>query len=356
MKHLLPLLSLLTFPLSAQQYTLSGKAPKGVKTIYLYNAEATRGSAPDSVKVAADGTFRFTGDAKGRLFGTLAANRKTLPVVLSGNTSVDFEKETLAGNEENEGLSIWKKRFDKAMEPIGALQQEYNSYRENGKQVPDSVHERINRSYDEAMKEAIITVRQCCLENPKKLFPAILLQMVGGQMDHTDLISIVDAKPAFMETSIMSGIKRNAEGWRRQLPGTPLTDITLPDSTGTPRKLSEFVKEGRYTLIDFWASWCGPCRREMPHVKAAYDKYHAKGFDIVGLSLDQDKAAWLASVKKLELAWPQLSDLKGWKSIAASTYGINSIPATILIGPDGKVAASNLRGEQLEKKLAEIFK
>ena len=135
-----------------------------------------------------------------------------------------------------------------------------------------------------------------------------------------------------------------------------VTDIQLPDTNGKMRKLSDYVGKGKYVLIDFWASWCGPCRREMPNVKKLYDAYKSKGFDIVGLSLDQDKAAWLAAIKKLDLPWHHLSDLKYWDSLAASTYGINSIPATLLIGPDGKVIASGLDAEGVAKKLDELLK
>ena len=93
----------------------------------------------------------------------------------------------------------------------------------------------------------------------------------------------------------------------------------------------------------------------MPHVKALYEKYHPKGFDIVGISFDNNHKAWTAAIKKMELPWHHISDLKGWESLGSSTYGINSIPATLLIAPDGKIAAAGLRGEALDKKLAEIY-
>ena len=150
-------------------------------------------------------------------------------------------------------------------------------------------------------------------------------------------------------------MRASVEGWKRQQPGVMFTDIELADTTGVQHKLSEYVGRGNYVLIDFWASWCGPCMREMPQVKALYDKYHAKGFDIVGLSFDRDHKNWVGAIQRKGLNWHHLSDLKYWDTLAGRTYGINAIPATLLVGPDGKIVAANLHGEELAAKLKEIY-
>ncbi len=135
--------------------------------------------------------------------------------------------------------------------------------------------------------------------------------------------------------------------------GGEAPDFTQNDRDGKPVKLSDF--RGKVMLVDFWASWCGPCRRENPHVVELYNHYHKKGFDVLGVSLDNNRAPWLAAIEKDGLVWNHVSDLKGWKNDAAQLYGVSSIPHTVLVDRDGKIIARNLRGEQLTAKLREIF-
>jgi peroxiredoxin len=136
--------------------------------------------------------------------------------------------------------------------------------------------------------------------------------------------------------------------------GAAAPDISLSDTTGNAVALSSL--RGKYVLIDFWASWCGPCRAENPNVVRMYNKFKEKGFAIYSVSLDKDKANWTRAIRNDNLTWTHVSDLKFWQSQAAQQYGVQAIPATFLLDRDGKIIAKNLRGEALEQKLEEVLK
>lgn len=135
--------------------------------------------------------------------------------------------------------------------------------------------------------------------------------------------------------------------------GKTAPEIMMSTPAGDELALSSL--RGKIVLIDFWASWCGPCRKEMPNVIKAYAKYKSKGFEIYGVSLDQDKARWEEAIAKDGITWPQVSDLKMWSSSVVRQYNIQGIPYTVLLDREGKIIAKNLRGEELEEKLASIL-
>jgi peroxiredoxin len=138
-------------------------------------------------------------------------------------------------------------------------------------------------------------------------------------------------------------------------PGKTAPDFSLPEAKGDTLSLSGFYGKHKLILLDFWASWCAPCRAENPNLRAAYAKYRSKGFEIVGVSLDQNKEAWLRGIKEDKLSWPQLSDLGYFNSEAARLYGINSIPANFLLDGNGVIITSNLRGPELEKAIEQYL-
>jgi len=136
--------------------------------------------------------------------------------------------------------------------------------------------------------------------------------------------------------------------------GSQAVDFTQNDTANKPVSLSSF--KGKYVLVDFWASWCGPCRKENPAVVAAFNTYKDKNFTILGVSLDQNRDKWLEAIKVDNLTWTHVSDLKFWSNEVAQLYKIQGIPANMLIDPNGKIIARNLRGEDLMQKLQQVLK
>ncbi|MBL3657332.1 TlpA disulfide reductase family protein [Fulvivirga sediminis] len=145
----------------------------------------------------------------------------------------------------------------------------------------------------------------------------------------------------------------NVENMKNLAIGKVAPDIALPNPDGEVVKLSSL--RGKYVLVDFWAKWCGPCRRENPNVVRLYDKYNKEGFEVYGVSLDRRREDWLQAIEQDNLHWTQVSDLKYWNSEAAKLYNVKAIPFALLLDPDGVIIGKNLRGRELENKLEEIF-
>lgn len=185
----------------------------------------------------------------------------------------------------------------------------------------------------------------------EKDYLAVFVQSIASRFPKSKLAKDFSAKYSQMVTQ--QNQQQAAENAGPQVGGAA-PEIALNTADGKAVTLSSF--KGKYVLVDFWASWCGPCRKENPNVLAAYNKFKDKNFTILGVSLDDDKEKWQSAIEKDGLPWTHVSDLKGWESVAARTYNIQSIPANFLVDPDGNILARDLRGEELAAKLAEVLK
>jgi peroxiredoxin len=257
--------------------------------------------------------------------------------------------------------SIVQNEFQALHDKINALEKQgmnvYNQSKEAQKagktMKADSlmtVAENIFNNIDQNQKDYIKA-------NPASFVSPFLLSRVYYDMEAEVLdgfLSGLDSKLDSVSTVI--SLKDRLAKLKTVAVGQIAPDFTMNDAAGNPVKLSDIYSKNTYTLVDFWASWCGPCRRENPNVVATFNNYKGKGFGVFGVSLDSDKDKWLKAIADDQLTWSHVSDLKGWKNEAAALYAVNSIPSNLLVDKTGKIIGRNLREEKLREKMAELLK
>ena len=248
--------------------------------------------------------------------------------------------------------------FEAYSNDMKALQEEYAAIAQSARnsELSEAELAEIKKQMGEFEEKYYEAVKNSVIDNVGTDFGLYNLNNSYYYFTPEELAPVLEGYLAAFPTNVrLQRMKANNNLSLETAVGKQFKDFEMADVDGNMHKISEYVATNEVTLIDFWASWCGPCRAEMPAVKAAYEAYKAKGFGIVGVSLDNNKEAWLKGIADLGIEWPQISDLQGWGCAGAKLYGVNSIPATVLVAKDGTILAKNVRGEAIQEKLAEIL-
>jgi len=226
--------------------------------------------------------------------------------------------------------------------------------KKSSKEFQDETEKKYNAILKEIQRIETAFIR----DNPNSYVSLDIVRNTGGSIPNVEVLDSLfkSLTERVRNSTLGKELSERIDKLKLVAVGAMAPDFTQMTPDNRPVKLSDF--KGKYVLIDFWASWCGPCRAENPNVVKVYNQYKDRGFTILGISLDNEKAreAWLKAITKDQLTWTQVSDLKGWYNEVAALYSVKAIPQNFLIDPSGKIIAKNLRGGELEVKLKEIFK
>lgn len=374
------LIAALLFSISAysqqeKPFALTGSIKGNYEPVQkVYLSYRANGATVIDSSILKDGKYNFTGKVvepvRAQLLArpssvqdmsTWRARRKDVAsLIVSPDkieaTSVDsFSNITIKGSAANDELA----KIEKEMKVINQKGEELNKqYMDFDKAKDEAGKNKIMAEFKNLDVESKNIYRKYLQTNTSSSIAMIVINQYAGYDINSDevdpLFAVLPASvknyPSYKEFGDRLAVARKIGV------GKPAMDFTQNDTLGKPVSLSSF--KGKYVLVDFWASWCGPCRRENPNVVTAFNKYKDKGFTVLGVSLDQPnaQARWIKAIHEDALTWTHVSDLKYWNNEAAQLYGVRAIPFNLLVDKEGKIIAKNIRGEELQTRLAEIFR
>ncbi len=347
----------------ATGYTINGQA-EGVEdgdTVFLCEMQGLFNMIPHDTAIVKNGKFQFTGETEGAALRFLLPIHKGEPTTFAEFIleNADITAQLVKG----EGGHLIEGG------PNGKL---YKEYLEGEKPIAEQMDKPWKQSVDSTLTEqqrakakATVDSLQQLLDQYHKKFitdhvPSAISDLlfyynmhIYSDQEQEEVLKLFGEKQP--QYPVYKAIMAEREAQKATAVGQKFTDLTMTSADGKVMSVSDYAGKQPLVLVDFWASWCGPCRAEMPYVLKAYQQYHDKGFEIVGVSLDEKKEAWLKAIEQLKMPWPQMSDLKGWESEACLKYNVKAIPSNVLLDKDGTIVAKDLRGEDLSQKVGELL-
>ena len=309
-----------------------------------------------------NGEFTYTGKIQNPTFAQIvtADQSNGFPLILEPGTikidgdadSMSVGKISVSGTPNNDDLNDFMEMQRPFMQSTMQLQSEYMQAKMKNDTATIS---RLENTMDSLQNAITAKMKGFVQAHPKSLVSGMALQGMMNTVSTAELETLYNG----LDTSIQHGefgmlIKSKIDADKKTSIGMVAPNFTMDDTAGNPVSLASF--RGKYVLLDFWASWCGPCRAENPNVVKAYNEFKDKNFTILSVSLDRDKASWEKAIADDHLTWNHVSDLQYWDNAAAKLYGVQAIPANFLLGPDGKIIAKDLRGDKLEQELSSVIK
>jgi len=343
------------------ELSISGKIENvgDIKKVLLYEAD----QLVDSAFINESNEFKFRRVTPDPNFYSLVIGEKNFLIVGQNGDAVEFKSDysdptntyEIKGSSDSEKIRDFNKLSNEYGKIYQKIQDDYAALINSNPAAKDSIYNVLMPQFQSNMDKYSAEAFKFVQDNKDNLAGFFAAGTIDQSKYEQQLIVYADEiKSKFPKNGAVQSFVTKMEGLKPVSIGQFAPDFQLPDQTGKEFKLSDF--KGKYILLDFWASWCAPCREENPNIVKQYEKFKSKNFVVLGVSLDDDRAAWLKAIKDDQLNWPHLSELKRWDGKVTLQYKVEGIPASFILDPKGKIIAKNLRGVGLEQFLGKTLK